>query len=522
MNFNYGAPGEPRIIPLHAAVLAGVFGALIAGLICLGWSPGLLQSVWGASLSLIAVESLATVLYGVWAYGRKWPFAVHLGVHWLLNTLVLNLWGLADGGSGWYFNPVQWLHVYPAQLAIMATTWIIALILADSVTRIQQMLHNVSRQVEHQRLQEKTHSYQLGEGVVLDEAEKINLLPNQTEWRSLRFKIAALLTVGLFSLICRPEKGVVLTPFFPGAVLGLAVIGGILLLTRGYFDTQRAVWQSEGLEPEATMAGLWQHWTLGLFLAALLLTAWIPAFPPVGSYWGERLVHSMENQPNFTQQPQGNETAPGQRDESLPAQEPKANAASVVYLLLLLAIYYGTLGLLIGGGVILAGYLLYRFGTAEQQKWRGLPGLIVGCYLGWREFWRKLRSRLQVKGRRTAKTTDQAAIPAIREQRKPARDVWGSGVRAQIRRGYVGLFKQAQGRGVTWQASHTPAELANCLAGALPEEGQAVSELTEAYYRARYGPTEPAVEQVKTFEQLRQEVARRLEALKQERGSSKE
>lgn len=500
---------EARQLPVMAAHLAGGFGALIALLIGLAWTPGLLEKSFWPTILLVGIDSFATVWYVVWAYGLGLPLLLHLGYHLMLNVAVLNLWGILGGGAGVILNPIQLIRVAPERFQLLAITVVIALLLADSVTRMERMLQNLWRKAEARFRQTQNYTYQPGQGVVLDEVEKLDLTPNLVEWKSLRFKVVGLLALGLFCLNCRVPRLVGLEPVFPAAILLLATFTGLLLLTRGYYDYQRAVWKSEGLEPDVSTSVLWQKWTLGLGLAALLLTAPLPAFPPLGSILGDRFIHSMENQSNYPNRFETDRTPNNSHARQFPRKS-EGDPVSLAYFLVMVLVCLGGTGLIAVAVLVGAGYLLYKSAAGEAKKWRGLPRFLVRCYLKWRGFWAHTRERLQARrGRLREMDREERRVAGM--QAKKAHYTWGRGTRAVVRRGYFRLISLARKQGLPWRDSQAPREMAEQLAQMLPDEPGKVAQLTETYLRARYGADELPAEEVPAFERLRKALAAKLQ-----------
>ena len=188
-------------------------------------------------------------------------------------------------------------------------------------------------------------------------------------------------------------------------------------------------------------------------------------------------------------------------------------------LFILQILVYIVVGLLVVGVVLLIltlflifiGFLVSKLFNGELGKFKNLQHTLQKFYLYWINWWRKRKHsswRMFLRRKNHNSENDREKDYGDLVQKKI--HFWGQGRQAVIRRGFYRLVAAARTQGLAWHSTDTPQEISSGLTGMLPDQREALSEITTDYQLARYGPFEPTPEKVKLFERLRRLVQLRL------------
>lgn len=348
---------------------------------------------------------------------------------------------------------------------------------------------------------------------------KLILIQWQRDWSTWRVVIVLLIGVSiLFFGVQFPVMRA--TTELRTIMIGLfftEVATGLLLLAAGFFYYKRACWKVEGFEPDPGFKTIWCQALAIIFGGMALFCCIVPADYGRSDEWWARLLTLMSK----------NSTGPAPKVanqinwiEKGMLQYSNINTTSpsmqlIVKIIFIIAIGIPLLLVLICI-VVLTGYLctrLYPSFARELDHLKGLPKILIKCYLYWMNLWQSWRSRIETAGKRKKDDTEIDYAGNSPSGKKNIAHSWGRGPQAIIRRGYYRIVDMARSRGFRWQPSQTPQDIALGLNRLISDEEQAIHEITTHYQQARYGLNEPPPEKVRLFERLRRTVERRLRLL---------
>lgn len=492
---------EKPAVSLKTAVLTALFVSSFMLAVVSSFFPFLMIPSPAAVFSLLFLVALVNAVYFLSVQELKIPFLLHLlfftAGQWLFAAAWLRLAGVA--GLPEAFNFRVMLEKEKLRPVMTIITSVLSLSLTASGGRLQR-IPKVESSSGLRILWEET-------------ANRVDVSSWEAEWQSCRAWIISLIIGGI---VAGPAGGLLLpernmdqqSRFWP-AVLAVT---GLLLLTEFYFFYKRALWKAEGMVPDRELPRAWFRWAVlitgGAAGVSLLLPAGFPGLGRIIAGLGQKIMDFLTRQsrePESFLPPAGNGTW-----DRLIEGEPGL-WEKIAGLLFFILIYLFLPFFVITCLLVFAGWLLFRLGRREIERWKGWRQALVRLFLFWRNLW--TRRRFQPQPRRKEELFPHIDWPNGR-RKKRRRRFWGRGYRAVIRRGYFLLVDRARRQGLPWRSSQTPGEIADRLKEALPGEEKVVDELTGSYRLARYGPREPSRLLAKAFEDLRRAVQKRMSRLK--------
>jgi hypothetical protein len=492
-------------VPLAGALLTG---GLISSLVLFFMAvlgPGQLMAQPLATILWCAGTAFTVAILDIPGYLLRIPLLVR-GITFILSQW-LGLWGriwATQTLPPFIFNPLPIIKSHWLWCLLAAVIW-------GSVFSFHRILARLSRIPKNLAVKGDVSSSELNYQLILIQWHK--------DWHAWRAVIVLLMGISiLFFSVQFPVMGA--TAELKKIMIGLffgEVATGLLLLAVGFFYYKRACWKVEGVEPDAGFKTIWYQGLAGLFGGMALICGMVPGDFGRPDEWWARLLTLISRTPAV---PAPKAVKPINWVEKGMAQYANRNESSqltevalkIVFIIVLMV----PLLLALISIIVLAGYLcskLYPSFARELDNIKGLPRTLIKLYLYWMDFWRSWRSRIGAGGQ--SKKENIAADYAGRSQSglKNQKHSWGRGPQAIIRRGYYRTVDLARSRGLYWQPSQTPQEIASKLNEFLPDEQKAIHEITSDYQQARYGLSEPPPERVWLFERLRRTLEKQLRLL---------
>src|SRR5690554_6870392 len=493
---------EKPDVSITTAVLTAFFVSSFILLLVMAFFPLLPAPYPAVVFFLLLMVALVNVVYFLSVQELNLPFLVHVlfftGGQWLF--VAVWLWLTGEAGLPAAFNPLVMMKKERLRLFVTIITSILSMFIAAPAGRLQRIPRVESSSGRRIMWEETTN--------------RVDISSWEAEWRSCRIWVIFLIICGIF---VRPLGGL----FIPERKMDhqagffwpvLLVVTGLLLLTQFYFFYKRALWKGAGMEADRELKRTWLRWAVLITGGAAGVSLLLPAgFPGLGSiiagffqkmmgfFAGESPAPEIFTPPVETGTlSRGVDTQPGLLD-------------MIITFIFIICIYVIFPLFILTCLLTIAGWILFRLGRGEIDRWKGLRKTLVKFFLFWRNLWTRLRLQQRPQGKKGVFAANGGSADRRRKKRK--RLFWGRGYRAVIRRGYFRLVYQARRQGLPWRNSQTPGEIAGRLKEALPGEENTIDELTGGYRLARYSPREPSRLLAKAFEHLRRAVQKRLSGL---------
>jgi uncharacterized membrane protein YpjA len=491
-------------VPLSGAILTG---CLVASVVLF------LMAVMGPELFMS--QPLALIL---WCLGVAFSVAILdtlgylLGIPLLIRgiTFIVSQW-IGLWGRIWlathtipplFFNPSPVLKAEWLWCLLAAAIW-------GAISGFHRTLARLSQTPKRIAIQEKDASH-------ADIDYRLILVRWRKDWQAWRVVITALMAVSV--LIFGVQFPVMHASQSLKRMMVVLFLGevatGFMLLTGGFFYFKRACWKLEGVEPDSRIKPIWYQWFGVLFGGIGILSILIPAdFGRYDEWWAQILTLLSKTHNTAPPAPLKSKdwVEPGMLQYmNLNILNPMVKGA--IKVIMIIAVAIPSLVLLITV-LILLGYLctkLYPSFSREVENIRGLPKVLIKIYQYWLNRYRNWRDWIGAGAKN--KLIDEAGVFEVFSDMEKFNQghSWGRGTQAIIRRGYYRMVHLARSRGLHWQPTQTPQEIASGLNELIPDEGNAIREITSNYQQARYGQHEPPPEKVRLFERLRRGLENRL------------